>query len=63
MREIKIKEGRDLFVELLKNNGEAPDGSFTASVESLKLLIKVINDNILNNNPDWAATIRKHYSA
>jgi hypothetical protein len=61
MRESKIMEGRDFFAGLVRNNGEGDD--FTAHVDALKLVVKIFNDNILANNPDWISTLKRHYSA
>jgi len=63
MRESKIKEAKEYFVSLIRNNGKCPEGAFTANLDALRLLVKIINDNILGNDPDWAGTLQRHYVA
>jgi hypothetical protein len=62
MRESKIKEGKEMFVNLIRANGQSPDNTFTAHVDAMKLLVKIFDQNILANNPDWMQTLRNHYS-
>jgi hypothetical protein len=61
IRESQYLEGKDYLTRLIRNNGRCPDNTFTAQMDALKLLIRVFNDNILANNPNWAETIRLHY--
>ena len=63
MRESKIVEGRDYFATILRNNGECLEGSFTAHVDALKLIVKIFNNNIIANNTNWAETLKDHYSS
>jgi hypothetical protein len=51
-----------MFVNLVRANGQSPDNTFTAHVDALKLLVKIFDQNILANNPDWMETLRNHYS-
>lgn len=62
MRDSKIQEGLEFFVNLVKSEGVPPDSSFKADVNTLKLIAYIFRDNIINNNPDWMGTLRKFYS-
>jgi hypothetical protein len=58
----KIKEGLEYIEALIKNGGECLEGTFTANVEELTLVRKILNNNILANEVDFSATIRRHTS-
>lgn len=58
----KIKEGLEYIEALIKNGGECLEGTFTANVEELTLVRKILNNNILANEVDFSATIRRHMS-
>lgn len=62
MRESKIQEGLEFFVNLVKSKGVPPDSSFKADVNALKLVANIFRDNIVSNNPDWMGTLRRFYS-
>jgi len=62
MRESKIQEGLEFFVNLVKSKGLPPDASFTADVNAIKLVANIFRDNIIGNNPDWMGTLRRFYS-
>lgn len=61
MRENRLKEGKEYFTSILRNGGRCPEGNFTAQVDAIKLIIKILDENILVGNHDWAGTLRRHY--
>jgi len=61
MRENRLKEGKEYFTSILRNSGRCPEGTFTAQVDAVKLIIKILDENILVGNHDWAGTLRRHY--
>jgi hypothetical protein len=63
MRENKIKEGREYLTGILRNNGRCLEGTFTAQIDSIKLILRIFEENIMSGNDDWAGTLRRHYGA
>lgn len=59
LKAIKIKEGLAYLDALIASDGECLEGTFVANVEELKLARRVINQ-ILDNDADFASTIRRH---
>ena len=57
----QYREGIEYLQNLIRNGGRCEDGTFTAHVDALRLLSRILTDNILENNADWAATLRSHY--
>lgn len=57
----KIKTGIDYLCELIRDDGVCPRGSFKANVESLQLVVKILEDNILNNEDDFALTLENFF--
>lgn len=59
----KIQNGVDYIDELINNNGNCLEGSFIGNpslVIALGLARKIINNNILANEADFAATVKRH---
>jgi hypothetical protein len=56
----KISEGVDYLDAIIKNNGKCLEGTFVyPTLEALKLVRAVLNNNILANEADFAATLRR----
>lgn len=56
-----IEEMRNYLNDLIRRNGKCPDNNFIAQIDSLKLLLRVLNDNISQNNGDLHSTLLSHY--
>ena len=56
-----LEEMRTYLTELIRRNGRCPDNSFTAQIDSLRLLLRVINENFAQNSGDLSATLTRHY--
>lgn len=59
---LNLDEIRDYLNLLLKKNGRSPDG-FVVQIDSIKLLLRFINENVANCNNDIRETLREHYGA
>lgn len=56
----KISEGLEYIDAIIKNGGKCLDGTFIYSnLDALKLVRSVMNNNILANEADFAATLRR----
>ena len=62
MRNSEIEQGIQFFEALCENKGNAPDGSFSADIDTLELVVKVLK-NITSGNKDWIGTLREHFSS
>ncbi len=58
-----IREGKAYLADIIRRNGRCPDGTFQAHVDALKLAMRILEENILDNESDFSATLRRHYSA
>ena len=58
-----LEEMRTYLAELIRRNGRCPDNSFTAQIDSLRLLLRVINENFAQNNGDLESTLTRHYGS
>lgn len=59
----KIQDGIDYIDSIIDNNGKCLDDKFNGGTElvaGLSLVRKIINNNILANEPDFGATIKRH---
>jgi len=59
----KIQDGIDYIDAIIENNGRCLDDKFNGGPELvavLGLVRKIINNNILANEPDFGATIKRH---
>lgn len=56
----KIQDGLDYIDILIRAGGHCPDGTFAANPDQLRLVRKILNNNILANDIDFASTIRHH---
>lgn len=61
LQQNQIKAGAEYLSSLIRNNGSCLDGSFTAHIDALRLALKLLTENILQNNTDWQATLKDHY--
>lgn len=63
LSEEAIREGRSYLADVVRRNGRCPDGTFQAQVDALRLAIRILEDNILESESDFSATLRRHYSS
>ena len=59
----KIQDGVDYVDSLINNGGKCLDGTFIGGpglVTALGLVRKILNNNILANEPDFGATVKRH---
>lgn len=58
----KVEAGRDYLDKLIGNNGQCLENppTFVAEIEELKLVRRILNNNVLANEEDFASTIRRH---
>lgn len=56
----KIQKGLDYIDELIANEGQCPNGTFEIELDHLILARKLISNNILGNEADFAQTIVDH---
>lgn len=62
MRAPKVAEARDYLDKLIANNGVclADPPEFEADVDDLMLVRRILNNNILANDDNFSATIKRH---
>lgn len=62
LKSAKVEAGRDYLDKLIKNNGQCLENppTFVADVEELKLARRILNNNVLANEEDFALTIKRH---
>lgn len=58
LRAAKLKEQLEYIDALIQSNGQCLEDTFVIDVDHLKLLRLIINNNIMANDADFAATIR-----
>jgi len=58
-----LEEMRTYLTDLIRKNGRCPDNSFTAQIDSLRLLLRVINENLAQNIGDLESTLKRHYGS
>lgn len=58
----KINLGIEYLSELIRDEGVCQHGNFKADVNALNLVIKILKDNVLANDVDFAATLEEHYA-
>jgi hypothetical protein len=56
----KISSGLEQIEALIANEGRCPKDTFSADLEALELVRRIIAYNILENDPDFVDTIRTH---
>lgn len=63
MKAERIRSGQRYLLGIVRNEGRCPDGTFVADVNAIKLVMRVLKGNILDNSEDWAKTLRRHFGS
>src|SRR5690606_23765488 len=65
MRASKVQNALQYFDALIENDGACLEDppTFVADVNDLKLIRRILNNNILANDENFAATIKRHIDA
>lgn len=58
-----IASGVEYLASLLDGDtARCPEGRFTAPADSLQLVMRILQDNIIGGSDDWAETLARHYA-
>lgn len=58
----KIKHGIDYLKELIRDDGACQHGKFKADTNSVQLLIRILEENVLSNDADFPKTLESHFA-
>lgn len=58
-----LEEMRTYLTDLIRRNGRCPENNFTAQIDALRLLLRVINENFAQNDGDLVSTLTRHYGS
>jgi len=61
LKGLSIKKGVEYINGLIRNNGSCHSGTFKAHIDALRLVNKLLTENVLTGNDDWESTLRNHY--